>query len=354
MTYYFKRTNLILLLLLPLFCLSQVPSYYSGVDFNNNGASLQAELTTLITTTHTTLLPYTSSSPDTWDAIKQTDLVPGDTENVLLFYGYDDFDGISKTDYTRDKDLSCHTSSCIGLFNREHVYAKSIATPPLVTNVAGSGTDAHNLKACDSQMNSSRNNRLFEDGSGDSHITSSGEWYPGDEWKGDVARIIMYMHLRYTSQCPANDIGTGSNTNHADMPDLFLQWNVDDPISDYETQRNPILESMQGNRNPFIDNPYLATKIWGGADAEETWGLLGIENHVLNKIRIYPTIVSERLYFSNITANNIDVVIYNVSGQKIQASITNNYIEVEALTNGMYFLGINDKSSSSTFKFIKN
>ena len=40
----------------------------------------------------------------------------GDTENVLLFYGYDDFDGVSKTDYTRDKDLSCHTSSCIGLF----------------------------------------------------------------------------------------------------------------------------------------------------------------------------------------------------------------------------------------------
>ncbi len=70
-----------------------------------------------------------------------------------------------KTDYTRDKDLSCHTSSCIGLFNREHVYAKSIATPPLEINVAGSGTDAHNLRACDSQINSSRSNQLFEDSS---------------------------------------------------------------------------------------------------------------------------------------------------------------------------------------------
>jgi len=187
------KTILNLLLLLPLFCISQIPSYYSSVDFNNNGATLQAELTILITTTHTNPLPYTSSSPDTWDAVKQTDLVPGDTENVLLFYGYDDFDGISKTDYTRDKDLSCHTSSCIGLFNREHVYAKSIATPSLTTSTPGSGTDAHNLKACDSQMNSSRSNRLFEDDSGDSHITSSGEWYPGDEWKGDVAWIIIYI-----------------------------------------------------------------------------------------------------------------------------------------------------------------
>lgn len=44
MTYYFKRTSLILLLLLPLFCLSQIPSYYSSVDFNNNGATLQIDL----------------------------------------------------------------------------------------------------------------------------------------------------------------------------------------------------------------------------------------------------------------------------------------------------------------------
>ena len=349
-----KKTNLILLLLLPLFCLSQVPSYYSSIDFNNNGVTLQAELTTLITTTHTNPLPYTSSSPDTWDAIKQTDLVPGDTENVLLFYGYDDFDGVSKTDYTRDKDLSCHTSSCIGLFNREHVYAKSIATPSLTTSTPGSGTEAHNLKACDSQMNSSRSNRLFEDSSGDSHITSSGEWYPGDEWKGDVARIIMYMHLRYTTQCPANDIGTGTNINHPDMPDVFLQWNIDDPVSDYETQRNPILESMQGNRNPFIDNPYIATKLWGGNNAEDTWNLLSTDDYSLNKISVYPTLVSERLYISNITSGNIDIAIYNISGQKINISINDNYVEVQSLKDGIYFLKIVDVKNVYSFKFIKN
>ena len=346
-----------ILLLLFLFSFSsfaQVPTYYNSVDFNNNGATLQAELTALITTTHTNPLPYTSSSTDTWDAVKQTDLVPGDTENVLLFYGYDDFDGVSKTDYTRDKDFSCHTSSCIGLFNREHVYAKSIATPSLTTDDPGSGTDAHNLKACDSQMNSSRSNRLFEDDSGDSHITSSGEWYPGDEWKGDVARIIMYMHLRYTSQCPANDIGTGSNTYHSDMPDVFLQWNIDDPVSAYETQRNPILESMQGNRNPFIDNPYIATKLWGGDNAEDTWNLLSTDDYSLNKINVYPTLVSNRLFISNVTANNIDVVIYSISGQKIQTSVTNNYVEVESLTDGMYFLKIIEDNNTSIFKFIKN
>ena len=313
--------KLIFLLLLPFVCFSQIPSYYNSIDFNQNGSDLETDLAQLIITTHTNPLPYTSSQPDTWDAVKQTDLVPGDTENVLLFYGYDDSDGTPQTDYTRDKDLSCHTSSCIGLFNREHVYAKSIATPSLTTDDPGSGTDVHNLRACDSQMNSSRSNRLFEDGSGDSHITSSGEWYPGDEWKGDVARIIMYMYLRYPSQCPANDIGTGLNTNHEDMPDVFLKWNVDDPVSDYELQRNPVLESMQGNRNPFIDNPYLATKIWGGDNAQDTWGLLSTYDFNLTIVKIYPIPVQEKLFITNITDEDVDIAVYNVSGQEVDCQL---------------------------------
>ena len=178
--------------------------------------------------------------------------------------------------------------------------------------------------------------------------------YPGDEWKGDVARIIMYMHLRYTSQCPANDIGTGTNINHADMPDVFLQWNIDDPVSAYETQRNPILESMQGNRNPFIDNPYIATKLWGGNNAEDTWNLLSTDDYSLNKISVYPTLVSERLYILNFTVNSLDIVIYNISGQKINISINDNYVEVQSLKDGIYFLKIVDVKNVYLFKFIKN
>ena len=345
------------LIFLILYCLngfSQIPSYYYGINFNQNGQAIENDLAQLIDATHTNPLPYTSSLPDTWDAVKQTDLDPSNSENVLLFYGFDDTDGIAKTDYTRDKDLSCHTSSCFGLFTREHVYSKSIAAPSLVTDDPGSGTDAHNLRACDSQMNSARSNRLFEDDSGDSHITSSGFWYPGDEWKGDVARIIMYMHIRYPSQCPANDIGTGTNTNHADMPDVFLQWNVDDPVSDYELQRNTVLESMQGNRNPFIDNPYLATKIWGGGDAEETWGLLTTNDVSLINVKIYPMPVHDRLYITNITTDDVDIMIYNLNGQEISLPIKSNYLDVEQLSNGIYFLRIVDREKVSSFNFIKN
>ncbi len=52
---------------------------------------------------------------------------------------------------------------------------------------------------------------------------------------------------------------------------LFVRWNAEDPVSQIEIQRNNIIEGAQGNRNPFIDNPYLATIIWGGSTAEDLW-----------------------------------------------------------------------------------
>lgn len=356
----YLKTSIFFFLTLTWLCLypavgtSQIPTYYNGINFNQNGTELETDLAELISTTHAINLPYTSSNTDTWDAIKQTDLAPENTENVLLFYGYNDSDGDTQTDYTRDKDLSCHVSNCVGLFNREHVYSKSRATPSLTTDSAGSGTDAHNLRACDSDMNSARNNRLFQDDIGDAHITTIGNWYPGDEWKGDVARIIMYMHIRYNNQTPANDIGTGSNNNHAEMPDIFLQWNVDDPVSDYEIQRNPVLESMQGNRNPFIDNPYLATKIWGGNPAEEKWGVLNTVDLSQHAIKIYPIPVKDRLYISSITSDSTKVVVYNVSGQELNISFRNDYLNVEPLSKGVYVLKIIKEGKVSTYKFIKN
>ena len=73
-------------------------------------------------------------------------------------YGYDDDDGEYISDRTRSIDDSCHSSSCIGLWTREHVFARSLANPALTTNDPGPGTDIHNLRACDSQKNSQKIN----------------------------------------------------------------------------------------------------------------------------------------------------------------------------------------------------
>lgn len=175
--------------------------------------------------------------------------------NVFLIYGWDDDDQSIINDRTRNKFLTCNSIPCEGYWNREHVFPRSLGTPNLGFELAGS--DAHNLRAIDYSLNNTRSNRRFEFGSGtNSYITSNGNWYPGDEWIGDIARMMMYIYVRYPTQCAATNVGVGSTSysNFGDMPNIFLEWNMLDPVSQHELNRNEVLQNMQGNRNPFIDN----------------------------------------------------------------------------------------------------
>lgn len=264
----------------------QVPqAYYNGLDLSTTGEDLFLELSNRLIATHSGI-PYTSSSTDVWDACKLADEDPEYPSNVLLIYGFDNTDGDATTDRTRNKNLQ-DTGGTTGTWNREHVFPKSLANPSLEaeSNLTGPGSDVHNLRPADTNRNSSRSNRAFTDGSGAaSYIASNGGWYPGDEWKGDVARIVMYMYTRYhgtgtqssETNCLPKYVGLGTiNSLDPNMVDLFLQWNVDDPVSTFEANRNEKLAGIQMNRNPFIDNPYLATLIWGGLVAEDKWNMGG-------------------------------------------------------------------------------
>jgi endonuclease I/chitodextrinase len=260
-----KKILSLIIILITLSSFSQIPPYYNDVNLEQSGLALKDELATKIISTHTTNISYT---PGVWNALKQTDIDPTDASKVVLIYGWDDSDSDITNDRTRDKDL--HGSGS-GVWNREHVYSKSLANPNLGTS--GPGADAHNLRPCDAQRNSSRSNRKFEDGTGNSGITAAGNWYPGNEWKGDVARMMMYMYIRYGNQTLPTGVTIGTvNVTDANMINLLLAWNAEDPVSILELQRNPVLEEVQGNRNPFIDNPAFATQIWGGPQAEDKFG----------------------------------------------------------------------------------
>ncbi len=337
-------------LLLPFIVFSQIPEYYNSIDFSETGEDLKNQLTQLIDETHSVDLIYT---PEVWDVLKQSDLNPEDEETVLLIYGYDDNDNIPQTDRSRDVDLSCHTSGCIGLWNREHVYPKSLGTPNLGTELAGA--DAHSLRPADSQMNSSRGNKPFEDGSGTATITSNGNFYPGDEWKGDVARMMMYMYVRYPSQCEASAVGVGatSYSDFGDMPDVFLEWNTEDPVSEFEKTRNNIVADAQGNRNPFIDNPFLATRIWNGPEAEDTWDVLSTVSQEEQITFIYPTITSDCVTIHNNFEQNQQVTIFSVTGTRVDVALENDQVCLDGLTTGMYFISLQGVSSQQTFKVLK-
>lgn len=340
----------------------QIQSYYNGLDFTNTGEDLFFELSTRLKSTHTAI-PYTSSATDTWDVLKQAQEDPNNALNVLLIYGFDDTDGDYITDRTRAKTETDTGGGDQGKWNREHTFAKSLANPVLVTDNPGPGTDVHNLRPADSQRNSMRSNRKFADGSGNSKIViSNGGWYPGDEWKGDVARAIMYMYLRYDgdgsmtseTQCLPKEIGFGdvlsADTN---MIDLFLKWNVEDPVSDFEDQLNPVAEGIQGNRNPFIDNPYLATLIWGGLIAEDRWDLNNnsdTEAPSVPENLIATTIVDDKFEISwDASTDNVNVIDYLIylNGVYLK-SVTSTAALIESLSaNTDYEITLKARDASS-------
>ncbi len=231
------------------------PAYYSGINFNKTKNELKADLATLITTTHTQTIAYSAGLASLF---KTSDADPQNPSNLLLMYGSQ-----SSGTHQRSRPYS-------GSWNREHVYAKSQGTPNLGTS--GPGSDGHHLRPADNTLNSTRGHLSFDDGTGaTAYKTSRGGWYPGDEWKGDVARILMYMYVRYNTRCLPLNITMNPSTYSPDFPDILLKWNVEDPVSDFERQRNNVVAGIQKNRNPFIDNPYLATVIWGGPAAQNTW-----------------------------------------------------------------------------------
>lgn len=338
----------LILLLLPFCSIAQMPAYYNSIDFNQTGNNLKIQLAQLITTTHTHELTYT---PEVWEALKLADLDPDNPQNVLLIYGYDDEDTDDDNDRSRNKNFSCHTTSCDGLWVREHVFPRSLGNPNL--EYEGPGSDAHHLRSIDYDLNNDRGNRRYADGSGHSAIIGA-NFYPGDEWKGDVARMMMYMYMRYQSRCAAAVVGKGSTSYSplGDMPNIFLEWNAEDPVNQYERNRNTVLQDMQGNRNPFIDNPYLATLIWHGPEAENTWSELSVIDFEQQTLYIYPTLTTGKVYVTNTTPSNYSYTIYNSLGQQVKARISDDEIDLESNPAGIYFLKAGDGTSSKTFRIM--
>lgn len=216
--------------------------YYDDFFFTSDSELNRALLSALTLDSHTTILSYGQRHDYLYDA----DASLENPENVVLMYS-------GEERYWREYS-SGNNSYSPQTFNTEHIYPQSRLSSELAV------TDLHHLRASDADINSLRLNYPFTEGSGTYGLVGGDAWYPGDEWKGDVARMVMYLNIRY-----------GETFTKVGSLDLFLKWNAEDPVSAFEVQRNNVIESAQGNRNPFIDNPYLANLIWGGPQAENRW-----------------------------------------------------------------------------------
>lgn len=368
-----KKTYSLILLLSVFVGLAQngapATPYYNGFNWNLTGMALKSALSTKITNTHTTNLTYQQAE----DAIKIVDLDPtdGTNTNLLLLYGFSN--NSCPTSSTDDKDHRRRDKSfedtglanpC--LWNREHTYPRAIGVPDLGST--GPGADVHHVRACDKKRNADRDNDRFFDGSGNS-FENGLLWYPGDEWKGDVARMMMYMYLRYDNQCLPTAVaqsGIATAANDSNMVQLFLEWNAEDPVSQYEDNRNTYLGNTsntyaQGNRNPFIDNPYLATVIWGGPAAQNRWPGVFLSSETFltdDSVSIYPNPTSTNEIEIFTTETVLKLTLVSINGQIISCidnpEFTQNTYKINNLPKGFYFLQIKANSGVLNKKIIVN
>ena len=240
------------------------PAGYYAAAQGLRGAELKAALHRIIRNHRA--YPYSSSSTDTWDVLRDADRDPNNTNNVLLLYN-----GVS---VNGPQEFNNGAG-----WNREHVWPKDLGGP--FTTAPGVGTDAHNLRACNEQVNSTRDNLEFDNGG--SSVTIQGligtfadadSFEANNSFKGDLARIIFYMAVRYegggTEPNLEVDDFTNAKTNDVTINKLFtfgklstlLAWHLLDPVDDFERRRNSRIFFYQGNRNPFIDNPEFASAVF--------------------------------------------------------------------------------------------
>ncbi len=261
---------------------SQAIAYYTGdyspealvaYDTDSTGSCLKAVdselydvLQTLMTKTHTHEVDYNNKSNGLQVYWPNTDCNNG-SGKAQLFY-----------------------SDTTGSFNREHVWPKSRAA----FLQTGGGSDLHHLRPTNSGMNSTRSNYTFgnvkEMVSNPKTAPESGKtvlWYDGsytdkgskiglvevnDNIKGDVARVLLYVYTRWEDKNlfendPNARPGSDDNENNGlrVMYDLetLLEWCEIDPVDTWEMGRNDATQSVQGNRNVFIDYPELAWLLFG-------------------------------------------------------------------------------------------
>jgi len=141
----------------------------------------------------------------------------------------------------------------INNWNREHVWPQSLLGESASPAARNTATDAHNLRACNPSVNSSRSNKYFD------NIISDLTYFPSDAHKGDVARILLYMTVRYNQ---LSLVDNAPNVKQMSRISLLLTWHTDDPVDAFEIQRNNVIYNWQGNRNPFIDNPQWFEAVW--------------------------------------------------------------------------------------------
>ena len=319
---------------------SSIPQGYYSQAEGKSGADLKESIHQIIA--NHIVYPYTSSNTDTWDILQLSDQDPLNNENLILVYTERSQDKLYRDGGGNYSSFENGNGTQNNSWNREHIWPKSHGFPDQ-DDIAY--TDVHNLKPADRSVNSSRGTKDYDYG-GQQHAEASNCLYDSDSWeapnsvKGDIARIIFYMVVRYDPGYDhinnIFDLELVDYTTPANTDPIFgklsslIQWHFSDPVDDYEKNRNEVIFGFQGNRNPFIDHPSLVSFIWG-ENIDQQWSQsLNIFSSANSNFTIYPN-PSDGTFQFNKQLNSGKVSIYSMKGNLLisDAHILNNSLQLD-------------------------
>ncbi|MBQ7416211.1 MAG: endonuclease, partial [Oscillospiraceae bacterium] len=200
--------------------------YNGGTGTAVSGSDLYTALNALAVAQQHTITTYDGLK----DLYGYTDCVLGDTTQLSLFYMG------TMVSSTWDSGVT---------YNREHTWPKS----KLTNEESDDGADIMHIRPADPGVNSSRSNTAY--GESDGYVD------PGVSVRGDVARMILYMYVRW-----GNESNLWGSSGAFESLDVLLSWMAADPVDTWEMGRNDAIQSITGARNMFVDYPELGYKLF--------------------------------------------------------------------------------------------
>ena len=227
-------------------------TYYNGISSTLTGESLLTALRSLNSQKRKSTVGYSAMGTDPSGKFKYTDYDPATVK-------YDENGQPYGTSI-----ISFYSGNSTNSFNREHVWP----------NTHGGNlveADIHMPRPTIPSENGSRGHSFYIEGMKSKNNTG---WDPamesfGEEsYRGDSARIIFYSMVASSQLTLTDDKSRSSLTKNTEMGIIsdMLKWNLNYPVLQREKNRNEGAEYLQGNRNPFIDHPEYACKIWGNTN----------------------------------------------------------------------------------------
>ncbi len=323
-------------------------AYYTSLN-GKSGIELRQALQDIIADENTV---RKHSYGDIVDILKTADQNPENSNEVWLMY----------VEAPRRKNLYQLGSVTTGFWNREHIFPQSrggfanatssvadgieIWEPTNADDIAAGHSDAHHLRAEDGPTNSSRGNKDYGLDDYNGPVNNQGSW------KGDVARALFYMDVRYNLlHVVEGNLPDATNYQIGDLNTL-MQWHVQDPSDDFEMNRNNYIYTWQYNRNPFIDLPELADYIFGDKQ-DEIWQWTA-STEVADKLffKMYPNPAQSSVYIQGLKGTAI-IEVYDVNGRKLTEQHFYQSTTLPLTMNtGIYLVKILSDNKTATQKLI--